>query len=111
MNHAEKKAASAAFRERKAVAGIFAVRCVANGQVWVGRTPNLLAIWNRLTFSLRQGANANPSLQAAWREHGAERFVFDEIERLEEEALDFVRDSLLKERLAHWRAALRAPSL
>jgi len=111
MDHAEKKAAAAAFRDKKAIAGIFAVRCVANGRIWVGRTPNLAAIWNRLSFSLRQGANANPSLQAAWREHGAENLVFGEVERLEDEQLGFVRDSLLKERLAHWRAALGATAL
>jgi hypothetical protein len=111
MDHSEKKAAAAAFRERKSVAGIFSLRCATSGEVWVGRTPNLGAIWNRLTFSLRQGANANPKLQAAWRAHGAESFVFAEVERLEDEALGFVRDSLLKDRLAHWRAALGAEAL
>lgn len=111
MDHAEKKAATTAFREKKAIAGIFTVRCVASGRIWVGRTPNLAAIWNRLTFSLRQGASANPSLQAAWREHGAENLVFDEVERLEDEELGFVRDSLLKDRLAHWRAVLGAKAL
>jgi hypothetical protein len=111
MDQARKKAAAAAFRERKPVAGVFAIRCLATGEVWIGRTPNLAAIWTRIAFSLRQDASPNAGLQAAWREHGAESFVFEAVETLKEEALDFARDSLLKERLAHWRAALGARPL
>ena len=111
MDHAEKRAAAAAFRDRKSVAGIFSVRCAANGQVWLGRTPNLDAIWNRLSFSLRQGAHPNASLQDAWREHGPESFAFEIVEPIDAEALDYLRDSVLKERLAHWRGALDAQSL
>ena len=35
-------------------------------------------------------------------------FTFEEMERLDEEELSYVRDRGLKERLAHWRAVLGA---
>ena len=111
MDHAERRAAAAAFRERKSVAGVFSVRCAATGQVWVGRAPNVGSIWNRLSFSLRQGANPNRSLQEAWREHGPEVFIFEIVETIDAEASDYLRNSQLKERLVHWRDALGAQGL
>jgi hypothetical protein len=65
-------------------------------------------VQNRLWFTLRQGGNPHRSLQAAWREHGAESFAFDELERLDDEALACVRDRILRDRLAYWCARLGA---
>ncbi len=96
MKGEDRKAAVAAFKERKIVAGIYALRCLATGQCWAGRALNIDTVQNRLWFTLRQGANPHLSLQAAWREHGAESFAFEELERLDDEALAYVRDGILK---------------
>jgi hypothetical protein len=111
MKGEDRKAAVAAYKERKAVAGIYAMRCAPTGQSWVGRAQNLDTVKNRLWFTLRQGANPHRSLQAAWREHGAESFAFEELERLDDEALAYVRDGMLKERLAYWCARLGAEAI
>lgn len=111
MQGADRKAAVAAYKERKAVAGIYAVRCSVTGQCWAGRALALDTVRNRLWFTLRQGSNPHRALQAAWRAHGAEAFSFEEIERLDEEALAYARDRALKERLAHWCAALNAEAI
>jgi len=103
-----RKAAIAAYKERKACAGIYAVRCAASGQVWVGQTPHLDTIQNRIWFSLRQGGHPNRALQAAWTQHGADAFALEPIELLAEEVSRYVRDALLKERAAHWQARLAA---
>lgn len=111
MKTEDKKAAIASYKERKFAVGIYVVRCVPTGQQWAGKAMDLGAIWNRLSFTLRQGGNSHRTLQAAWREHGPEGFMFEEVERLDDEALAYVRDRLLKERLAHWCAKLGAEAL
>ncbi|WP_210490843.1 GIY-YIG nuclease family protein [Microvirga antarctica] len=112
MKSADRKAATAAYKERKTAPGIYVVRCIPTGDQWVGRAPDLATIQNRIWFSLAQGAQPQRALQAAWTTHGAESFVFEEVERLEdEETLAYVRDGILKERLAHWCATLGAKAI
>ena len=106
-----RKAAIVAYKERKVIGGVYAVRCTATGEVWVGRWPNLATIQNRIWFTLRQGSHPSPDLQACWRQYGAEHFRFDILEELEEEASAYVRDALLDERAAHWRSSLGARSM
>ncbi|WOH64957.1 GIY-YIG nuclease family protein [Bradyrhizobium sp. BWA-3-5] len=103
-----RKAAIAAYKERKSAAGIFAIRCTASAGVWVGQTPDLEKIQNRIWFTLRQGSHPCRSLQAAWTTHGPDSFAFEACERLEEEDSAYVRDALLKERALHWRKQLGA---
>lgn len=106
MKSGDRKAAIAAYKERKSLAGIYAVRCGASGQVWVGQTLDLDKIQNRIWFTLRLGSNSNRDLQSAWTAHGADAFTFEPLEALEEEDLPYVRDALLKERAIHWRSIL-----
>jgi hypothetical protein len=108
MNREDRKAAVAAYKERKADSGVFVVRCDATGRQWVGGAPDLGTIWNRISFSLKQGAASPVSLQAAWREHGADSLSFEILESLSDEQLVFGRDRMLKERRAHWCEALKA---
>lgn len=111
MKREDRKAAVAAYKERKSAAGIYAIRCLATGQCWVGRAANLETVQNRLWFTLRQGGHPHRGLQATWAARGADSFAFEAIERLEEEDLAYIRDRLLKDRLAHWRAILQAEAI
>jgi hypothetical protein len=108
-----RKAAIAAFKERKVEAGIYAVRCAASSQVWVGRSPNVDTVQTRLWFMLRTGSKSHPEMQAAWDAHGEGGFSFEVLERLDEEqtVTPYVRDATLKERLAHWRQELAAGTI
>jgi hypothetical protein len=106
MKSEDRKAAIAAYKKRSAAAGIFAVRCQASGQVWVGQTLNLDTMQNRIWFSLRMGSHSNADLQRAWSAHGEANFAYEALEQLEDEELAYVRDKLLKERETHWRATL-----
>ena len=108
MKSAERKAAIAAYKKREGAVGIFAVRCPASGQVWVGQTLNLETVRNRIWFALRIGNNPNRELQRAWSTHGADSFAFEELERLSNDDPPYVRDSVLKERDLHWRTTLKA---
>jgi hypothetical protein len=110
MKTEDRRAAIAAYKERKTTAGIYAVRCAATGQAWVGQTPNLESIANRLWFTLRMGNNPCRSLQDAWTAGNGNGFTCDPLERIEEDT-PFARDALLKARVAHWRAELGALSV
>ena len=107
----DRKAAIAAYKERKTIAGIYAIRCKASPVTWVGQAPNLETIQNRIWFSLRQGSHTCRSLQAAWTAHGPDSLTFEECERLEDEETAYVRNALLKERMLHWRAQLGAEAV
>src|SRR5664279_3622950 len=111
MNSDDRKAAIAAFKKRKSAAGIYAVRCAASGEAWIGQTLNLETIQNRIWFSLRAGGHSNRELQRAWTAHGADAFVFEPLEQLKDEELPYVRDALLKERFVHWRSMLNGLTL
>ena len=108
MKGPDRKAAIAAYKEEKVIAGIYAVRCLPTAQVWVGSAPNLATIQNRIWFMLRQNASANRTLQAAWNELGADAFSFEIVERLDEETSPYFQAAGLKDRLQYWRAALEA---
>ena len=92
MKAEARKLAIADYKKRPSVAGIFAIRCAATAEVWVGQTLDLDKIQNRIWFSLRMGNHKNA----------------EAVEKLKDEELPYVRDALLKERLAHWRATLNA---
>ncbi len=111
MRPSEKKAAIAAYKERKVVGGIYAVRCLPSGRRWIGWAANLATIQNRVWFGLRMGTSPHRTLQSAWNAHGAESFVLEEVERLDDEALTFVRDRVAKERHTYWCATFQAEAI
>jgi hypothetical protein len=102
MTPTQRKAAIAAYKERKTAGGIYAVLCRPLSQRWIGRTADLDKIQNRLWFTLRQGASPHTSLQTAWNTHGPDAFALEVVEKIDDEALDFVRERLFAERLVHW---------
>ncbi len=111
MTTTDRKAAKAAYKERKPAAGIYAVRCVPTGEIWVGAAPNLETIQNRIWFSMRHVGGAFRSLQPAWKAHGEEGFTFEEVERLGEEVSPLRQKDLLKARAAHWQDTLKAEAI
>lgn len=112
MQKQERKAAIAAYKERKAVPGVFAVRCDASGEAWVGAWADVDTIQNRIWFSLRQGAHHNRDLLTAWKKHGEDQFRFEVLERLDEkDDAFFTPNAFLKTRAAHWLRSLEAKPL
>lgn len=108
MDKARRKAAIADYKKRDDAIGIFAVRCAASDETWVGPTLNLDTIKNRIWFGLRMGNAINADMQRAWSGHGGDSFTFEVLERLDPDEPVYVRDSQLKERAAHWRSVLKA---
>jgi hypothetical protein len=97
------------FKEKKTVAGIYAVRCAPSGEVWVAGASNVDPQQQRHWFGLRTGGHHNRTMQAAWNAHGGEAFSFEVLERLDDEDLTPLgRADLIKARERHWLAALAA---
>ncbi len=110
MRTSERKAATAAYRERKRTAEIYAVRCAATGEVWVGRSADLAAQQNSLAFQLRHGPN-NAAMRAAWAAHGAASFEFETLETAPAELTPSGRTDFLQRRALHWRERLEAAAI
>lgn len=109
MQHPDRKAASAAYRQRKVEAGIYAIRCSASDEVWTGAATDVTTIRNRVWFTLRQGANPHRSLQEAWRQHGEETFSFEIVDSFDcEEETVTSRNRKLLEGVKAWSQRLGA---
>jgi hypothetical protein len=106
MDRSERKAAASAYKERKPVAGVYAVQCAATNEQWIGAAPDLSTIWTRRSFALRQGVEMNRALQSAWN-----TFAFRILEEIDLEQLTYGRERALKERVQHWREALGAGAI
>jgi hypothetical protein len=99
------------FKERSVARGIYAVRCAATGEVWVGASRNLGQQQNSIWFGLRNGGYINGAVQAAWRTHGEAAFSFETLEEIDAELGPVGQADALKSRLAKWQAELGAPKL
>jgi len=108
MDPAAKKEAIKEYKERKPFRGAFALRSTATGHVWVGSSPNLDAIRNRLWFALGMGNHQDKVLQEEWNSHGAESFQYEVLEKLDDDILPMEVGDLLKEKRLHWAAKLGA---
>src|ERR1700735_3605719 len=108
MDRNERRAAVAAYKQRKPAHGVFAVICTATGAAWVGCSSHVDTRWNGLSFALRLGTSPHASLQAAWTQHGEREFRFEELERLRDDFPEYARLDELKKRQALWRARLSA---
>ncbi|SHJ87625.1 hypothetical protein SAMN02745194_03615 [Roseomonas rosea] len=111
MDRSARKAAIAAYKERKPAHGVFAVICTATGQAWVGQSRHLDTQRNSLWFTLKHGSSPHAVLQAAWNRHGEAGFRFEELERLRDDFPALTRSSELKSRQSLWVARLQALAL
>lgn len=111
MDRQTRKAAVAAYKERKPALGVYAVICNATGEAWVGASRHLDTQQNSLWFSLRLGSSPYRSLQAAWALHGEGEFRFEELERLRDDFPPITVGSELKKRQSLWRARLQASAI
>jgi len=108
MDRQARKAAVAAYKERKPAHGVFAVICTATGEAWVGQSRHLDTQQNGLWFALKHGSSPHRSLQGAWKLHGPDGFRFEELERLRDDFSPLGRPDELKRRQALWAERLRA---
>ena len=107
-----RKAAIQAYKERKTPRGIFAVRCLATGTVWVDHAMDLGAAENKTWFVLPRGDRSlDPEIFVEFRAHGAESFRYEILEKFDDDVAPLALRDLLKERKLHWLGQLNARRL
>lgn len=107
----DRKAATAAFRERKPSPGVYAVRCSGSGGLWLGQAADMTNVQNRHWFALRMGSHTNRVMQAAWASHGEASFSLEIIETLADEDDRIALASQLRDALKRWRTTLVAAAV
>jgi hypothetical protein len=104
----DRKAVTAAYKEKKAEAGIYAFHAPSLRAAWVGASPTLDTVERRLRFTLRSSGPCAAGLAAAYAELGDEGLRFEVLERFDPELTALTRQSALRDRARHWRAVLGA---
>lgn len=99
------------FKERKVPQGIYAIRCTATGDVWVGSSTNLNAVQNSQWFQLRGGLHRAASLQQTWTHHTEQVFVFEVLEQLDDDVSPLLLSDLLRDKRKVWIQNLQAQAL
>ncbi len=69
--------------ERVKPAGVYQVRNLNNGKVFLGSSLNLEGPLNRHKFMLKIGSHPNKALQKDWEELGPEQFAFEILEEVQ----------------------------
>ena len=69
--------------ERVKPAGVYQVRNLTNGKVFLGSSLNLEGPLNRHKFMLKIGSHPNKALQKDWEELGPEQFAFEIMEEVQ----------------------------
>lgn len=61
-------------------AGVYVIRCLATGEVYVGSSVNLRARLSEHRSTLRHGLHYNRALQEAWTKYGESSFQIEIVE-------------------------------
>ena len=89
----DKKALKQNYLQTPRPTGIFVIRNLANGKIFVGKSENLDGIFNRIQFQLKANCHTQKDLQSDWNEFGEENFEFEILEELElREGLDVKKE-------------------
>ncbi len=81
MQH-DKKRLKQEYQQSHRQAGVFQIRNMGKGKVFVGSGLDLPGIMNRHRFQLTMGGHQNKDLQADWHEFGSASFVFEVLDQL-----------------------------
>jgi group I intron endonuclease len=57
--------------------GVYLIRCLANGRIYVGSSARLALRWSEHRKTLRNGTHRNSLLRNAWRKYGEDAFSFE----------------------------------
>ncbi|TVY11693.1 GIY-YIG nuclease family protein [Paenibacillus cremeus] len=77
-----KKELSAEYTQTFRAMGVFQIRNVKNGKIFVGGSMDLNGFKNRLEFGKQMNTNTISELQQDWNQYGGESFVFEELDQI-----------------------------
>ena len=91
-----KKELKEAYKQIRFKIGVFQIRNLVNGKVFIDSSVNLDKIWNRHRLELHFGNHRNEVLQKEWKAFGEDNFAFEilsEIEQEENPTMDFAKEA------------------
>jgi hypothetical protein len=104
----DRKALKNKYKESIQPMGIYQIRNILNGKIFVGSSINLQGIINRHRFQLKAGLHMNKTLQRDFLEIGAANFAFEVLDTLQPKEAgkgDYAEELKMLEEL--WRERLR----
>lgn len=75
---------TAARKRKKPIIGVYQIRNLPTGKVYIGSSNNVLRRWEHHREFLRKGKHRSKYLQRAWNKHGPEAFEFTVLEQMED---------------------------
>jgi len=79
------KELKAEYKLMKFPAGVFQIRNTKNGKIFINSSLKLDKVWNSQKFQLELGGHPNRKLQEEWNEFGAENFVFEILDEVDQD--------------------------
>jgi hypothetical protein len=91
----DKKSSKLQYKASRPSMGVYLIRNMSNGKLFVGSTLNLRAVFNSIQFKLNAGAHPSKSLEYDWRQYGPGNFEFEVLEEVfprDNPAYDYASD-------------------
>lgn len=80
-----RKALKIAYKETTLPIGVYQIKNLRNGKLFIGSSANIPGKLNGHRFSLQYKSHINKALQNDWNLYGADAFAFDTLELLKTE--------------------------
>ncbi|MEI6851916.1 MAG: GIY-YIG nuclease family protein [Bacteroidota bacterium] len=90
-----RKEMKAEYKQMKFRMGVFQIRNLSSGKLFIGSSLDLNAIWHAQKLQLDMGIHPNDGLQKDWKTMGAENFsyeILEEIEHSEDKEIDYNKE-------------------
>ena len=71
-----------AYKDHPPLAGVYQIKNLANGKIFIGGRMNVEGALNSHRFQLKVGSHRNNALQQDWNAYGAEQFSFEILDTL-----------------------------
>lgn len=73
------------YKQQKHKMGVYQIKNISNGKIFIGSSLDLIAIWNRQKMQLKFGNHPNTALQQEWKEYGEENFAYEILSELKQD--------------------------
>ena len=83
MDKSSRKALKEQYHNRKAVGGVYCIKCSGRDDVWFRATKDMRGAKNRFLFFVSTDSCPEICMMDAWKESGAAGFSFEIIEEIE----------------------------
>jgi hypothetical protein len=88
----DKKELKNQYKQNQPKMGVFQIKNLSNGKIFISRGMNVLGKLNSAKFQLEQGSHPNRALQDEFKQLGAKKFSFEVIDYLDPKKDDINND-------------------